>query len=195
MFYAYALLDDKGAEQYDLHSAAQLAEDMYGDDWATHYGRQLPAVNVKVYSYPSACLVAGHFDCSEEVAQRALEWAFEMGRQQFWEDIQEWAEDCFEWHVKIYNAGRYGGWAVVEGLPDIEDWDAIALGQWRRFAKQCADEIAYLTSADRVLEDIEANRWAEENAEQYNFTDTKEGTVCYADVPRCSHCKGKEVSP
>jgi hypothetical protein len=33
MFYAYALLDDKGAEQYDLHSAAQLAEDMYGDDW------------------------------------------------------------------------------------------------------------------------------------------------------------------
>lgn len=32
-FYAYSLLDSRGREQYDLQSAAQLAEDMYGEDW------------------------------------------------------------------------------------------------------------------------------------------------------------------
>lgn len=39
------------------------------------------------------------------------------------------------YHVQVYSEGRQGGWCVVHGLPDIEEWDAIALGRWARFAK------------------------------------------------------------
>lgn len=39
----------------------------------------------------------------------------------------------------IWSAGRSGGWLVVEGLPNIEDWDAIMLARWRRFAKDVSD--------------------------------------------------------
>lgn len=38
-----------------------------------------------------------------------------------------------KYHVNVYSAGRSGGWLVVDGLPDIDEWDAIALGRWRRF--------------------------------------------------------------
>lgn len=40
-----------------------------------------------------------------------------------------------KYHVNVHSAGRSGGWCVVSGLPDIESWDAIALGEWRRFDK------------------------------------------------------------
>src|SRR5581483_5343818 len=33
MFYSFALLDEKGKEQYTLTDAAALAERMYGEDW------------------------------------------------------------------------------------------------------------------------------------------------------------------
>ena len=39
------------------------------------------------------------------------------------------------YHVNVYSAGRSGGWLVVDGLPDIDTWDAIDLGVWRRFDK------------------------------------------------------------
>lgn len=45
------------------------------------------------------------------------------------------------YHVQAYSAGRSGGWLVVDGLPDIDDWDAIALNDWRRFHK-CVRAIA-----------------------------------------------------
>lgn len=39
------------------------------------------------------------------------------------------------YHVQVYSEGRSGGWCVVHGLPEIEEWDAIALGRWARFEK------------------------------------------------------------
>lgn len=43
---------------------------------------------------------------------------------------------------KVWQTGRSGGWLYVEGLPDVESWDAIMLGKWSRFAKGCAEIVA-----------------------------------------------------
>ena len=152
-------------------------------------GPYLPAVNVKYYGRSHADAVAERFKCSKEVAQRACNWAWEMACESFWDCVQDTAEWALGAGVKVWQAGRSGGWAVVEGLPELESWDAVQLAKWRRFEKACKADVEYRTSQEAVLEDIEANRWAEENAEAYNFIDKKDGeTVCLADVPRCTHC-------
>ncbi len=155
-----------------------------------HGGPYFPAVNVKHYGSGHGSKVQEKFSCTEEVAERALQWQWEACCKMFWEDIQEWAKECFGPRVKVWSAGRSSGWAVVEGLPDLDDWNAIQLGKWAKFAKMCSREIEYLASEEVIIEDIEANRWAEENSEQYNYTDKRDGkTVCLADVPRCAHCR------
>jgi hypothetical protein len=60
-------------------------------------------------------------------------WAFacEAG----WEQLQTEAEHYFGSGVSVYAEGRSGGWAVVDGLPDVESWDAVALAKWRGFEK------------------------------------------------------------
>ncbi len=154
-----------------------------------YYGPQLPAVNVKCHGSGYGNEVQEKFNCTEEVTERALQWQWETACEMFWEYVQEWARECFGTGVKVWSAGRSSGWAVVEGLPDLEDWDAIQLGKWTKFAKMCSREIVHLTSKEVVIEDIKANRWAEENSEQYNYTDKENGeTICLADVPRCAHC-------
>jgi hypothetical protein len=143
-----------------------------------------PAVNVKVYSGPRTSQVEDYFKCSEEVASQALQYAFESAQGRFWEDVQDVARDIFGKHVKVYSEGRSGGWLIVQGInTDVESWDAIAVSEWGKLAHWCAREIAYLTSWDYVREDIEANEWAKDGAELYNFRETKDGrTHCIADL-------------
>lgn len=43
---------------------------------------------------------------------------------------------------RVWQTGRSGGWLYVEGLPDVETWDAIQLGKWSRFAKMCDEIVA-----------------------------------------------------
>lgn len=52
-----------------------------------------------------------------------------------WEMLDEEAKTIFGPSVKVYSDGRSDGWAVVHGLSDVEGWDAVALGKWRRFCK------------------------------------------------------------
>jgi hypothetical protein len=118
-----------------------------------------PAVNVKVYgstwdvklpmhlgsSYP-----AGHPELIEESWTHPLfthEWIDENVSSEtldsfFWQacrDGFEWiesnAQDIFDSDVKVYSEGGSGGWAVPDGLPDFDSWDAIMLGKWRRFER------------------------------------------------------------
>lgn len=146
------------------------------------YGRRVPAVNVKVYNVPSTNVVIERFGCDEKTAEQALSYSHDSQQQIFWEDIHAVVLDIFGSHAKAYSAGRSGGWLVVNGLPDIESWDAIAVGRWAKLCKYCRDEIAYRTSAEAMLEDIEANQWAKPFAEQYNFVDTATGPKCIADL-------------
>ena len=141
------------------------------------HGRK-PAVNVKVYNYPNTSKVVDAFKCSEPVASKALEYAFESAQQRFWEDVQDVARDIFGPRVKVYSEGRSGGWLIVEGInEDVESWDAIAVAKWGRLVKWCQEEIESLTSWECVHEDIEANEWAKEGAELYNYMDLKDGRI------------------
>lgn len=68
-----------------------------------------------------------------EVAQPAEDFANEDG----WEQADETANDVWPSpRVKVYSDGCSYGWLIVEGLSPVEEWDAIALGRWRKFAKQ-----------------------------------------------------------
>lgn len=49
-------------------------------------------------------------------------WYSEACSQGF-EQAEEIAQALFGPDVKVYSAGRSGGWLIVEGLPNVEDWD------------------------------------------------------------------------
>jgi hypothetical protein len=129
-------------------------------------GPLYPSVNVKCYKFPDIDDVMERFGCSEKTAERALEYAFETHAEMFWETAKD---DLTEHYfvgerLKLYSAGRSGGWLVVVGLPDIEDWDAIALSRWARFATGIRREVDWLGEKDNVLELIALNEWATDQA-------------------------------
>ena len=75
------------------------------------------------------------------------EW-FEAACTVGWEQVEELALEIFgRYGVRrrdVRQDGRSGGWCVVEGLSDVESWDAIQLGRWRRFEVGCraiADDV------------------------------------------------------
>lgn len=123
-----------------------------------YYGPQLPAVNVKVRGgLESVSLPLDLGQVSEdggatftpvttpedftrewleglpEEATGALwEWALESG----WEMLRADAAEIFSaYDIEVWAEGRSGGWAVVSGLPEIEEWDAVLLAKWRRFER------------------------------------------------------------
>src|SRR5512146_2544239 len=60
----------------------------------------------------------------------------------FWEEcnagfrvLDQAAKDIFGAGVEVWAEGRSGGWAVVSGLDEIEDWDAPMPAKWREFEK------------------------------------------------------------
>lgn len=140
-----------------------------------------PAVNVKVYRTPTTDDVVERFKCSEAQAQRACEYCFNSMQQIFWEEIEPMAQEIFP-HVKVYSEGRSGGWLVVHGLPEVETWDAVMLGKWRKFENMVKVTIKGNCDKTAWLDSIEANKWYQEGAELYNFYDAKNGHVCLSEM-------------
>lgn len=162
------------------------------------YGTYYPAVNVKHHGSSGLHqAVMEKFGCSDSVAEKALEYAWESACRSFWEYWQDTTGDLENglygspeyayfpgYKVRVYSAGRSGGWLIVQGLPPVEEWDAIAVNRWAKFQKDVKADVEYRLGKEQVLEDIEANRWAEEGAELYNFTDTKKGTFSIVDIKK-----------
>ena len=134
-----------------------------------YLGPLLPAVNVKRFTYPDVYDVMDAFDCTEEAAQQALNWAFDSTQELFW---QEAAQNLAEIHliphfgrVQTYSAGRSAGWLIAHGLTDREgveeEWDALDLTAWYAFEKAVKDHIKFITSWDYVKELIDSNGWTE----------------------------------
>lgn len=150
--------------------------------------RRLPAINVKVYDVGiTESDVQERFGCTYEQAEQAIRFAFESAQERFWESAMELAEHClsrrgiFKYEaVTVYQLGRCGGWLVVDGLPELERWDAIAVTQWAGFVKAIEADIAFLKEC--LLDNIEANEWYKAGAEQYNFIDGADGPICIADM-------------
>lgn len=121
-----------------------------GYDWSTRH----PAVNVKVYGSPGdpqSPKYHGEFEGMTEewfdaYAEKNSEWLFESACESNREMIVNDAQEIFGSHVKVYYEGRSGGWAIVDGIADIDEWDAIMLSKWRRFeryAKMLAADVPY----------------------------------------------------
>jgi hypothetical protein len=161
------------------------------------YGCPYPAVNVKVHRLGVTTQdVVDRFGCTEAQAEKALEFAFEAACQQFWEYWQDTTGCCenglsgspeyayFPGYKPVaYSVGHSGGWLIVQGLPPVEDWDAIMLRGWAKFQRHVLEDVKYRIGKDTMLEDIEANEWYKEHADQYNFYQGKgKQSVCIADV-------------
>ena len=165
-------------------------------DVETHgelYRKQYPAVNVKVYNFPSIDKIADHFNCEIAEAERAGEYAFESACEIFWNELaQTIADDVFgEKEVKVYSQGRNDGWLIVEGLPDIELWDLMMMNKWHSFETKVKREVKYQTSEDMIFGNIEANEWCKPMAEKYNFVALPNGqTKCIADMKQEAIAKG-----
>lgn len=74
------------------------------------------------------------------------------------------AEEVFGQRVDVYRVGRSGGWLVVKGLPDVDEWDAVMVAKWGKFARWAratADAIPEMT-----LSLIAINRYEPWLAEQ-----------------------------
>lgn len=127
-----------------------------------YYGKSYPAVNVKVYHWPKISDLERELSCSEEEAEKAVEIAFQSAQEAFWQlgEAEEIVNECFGKGVKFYSEGRSGGWLIVQGLKDFEYWDAIDLAKWRKFEKMIKAEVKWLTSTERMVEEIRANEWA-----------------------------------
>lgn len=148
-------------------------------------GKNYPSINVKVRKLVGGDISAEELKCSEETREKALEFAFETQQKQFWDEAQFLAEVCLERNVKVYSEGRSGGHLIVEGLPDIDEWDAVMCGRWFKFVKAIEEDIKWRCSKETLLEDILSNRWNEEGAEKYNFFDAEDGqTVCISEMKK-----------
>ncbi len=148
------------------------------------YGGVMPAVNVKIHDFSGydearAALEARGVD--PEVAEKAVEWADEANRETFWEQAQDDAEFylCkrrmtgrysrfgFSPSLRIEQQGRSGGWLVVAGIgDDPTEWNRAQRVRWHRFERAMRENVRYFTSAEGLLEIIDANDWCEGIARQ-----------------------------
>ena len=145
------------------------------------YGPRKPAVNVKIYtslwqvklpiclggvseigsdeikwSYTDPAFTSDWVE--EHLTEEQVEADFGLACELGWETLQEIADEIFGSGVKVWQAGRSGGWAVVDGLPDFDYWDAIDLGKWRKFeklAKAVADGIPEAMMTDIYINEFE----------------------------------------
>ena len=104
--------------------------------------------------------VAERLGCSLAQAETCLQYVGETLAERFWEDAEDTARDIFgDKSLTVYSEGRSGGWLVVNGLPDIEYWDAIMLGKWRSLKVRLQNEIKHIGDFDDIIDLIEANGW------------------------------------
>ena len=142
-----------------MKSYSKADVEMHSDGFGR--GRR-PAINVKCHNFPSVDKIAAHYGKDEDDADvsQAVDWLFELEQESFWQFARLQATEVFG-RVKIYNEGRSGGWLVVDGLKDFDDWDAIDLAKWRKFERWIkgaipTDNADWLSS---MIDTIDANEW------------------------------------
>lgn len=156
-----------------------------------YHGKVYPCVNVKAYHFPLPGLVESEFGCDERTAERALEYAFECACETFWECVGDDVANFLPRAKGHHQDGRSGGWLCVEGLPPVEEWDAIAVSAWGRFERAVKETIAELTSDETTLSMIRANEWFKPRSERLNFVVAKDGKpTCIADMKAAAIAAG-----
>ena len=152
-------------------STAATKDDVRRSYHQGHDGDPMVNVKVRTWPFPANGLklldkydgpINPHFTedwIERHTTDEQLDQLFWLCCEDQWQMLQQEAEEIFDTEVRVWSAGRSGGWAVVHGLKDIDDWDAIALGRWRRFekvARELADDVPYLIISQVYLNDFQA---------------------------------------
>jgi len=138
-----------------------------------------PALNVKAYHFTHPNTVQERFGCSREEAEQVLQWAFDLARAEFWEEAQEIAH---KYNLgKVYQEGRSGGWLVVS-MNDDDGWSEEEADNWQAFEEEIKALKVSQCSDENTLALIEANRWLETGARQYNFFLKNGKAYCFVDL-------------
>ena len=152
------------------------------------YSPARPAVNVKCYKgIESVDFSQFHADADpgftldwvrENVSDERVNDSFSYACERQWEQVEIDAEECFGKGAKVYAEGRSGGWAVVDGLPPFESWDAIMTSRWSQFSKlasglaadipyQIVDDLCYNlyipakeAATESYIEEVTNNAWS-----------------------------------
>lgn len=161
----------------------------------SRYMQMLPAVNVKAHHGARGLVdaIVERFGYSVAQAEVAAQFAWDSACEMFWEDAASEAPDFLGHSVKVWSAGRCGGWLVVEGLPDVDGWDAVAVSRWGRFAQEMRSRVDYYGTRDGIacmLDEIDANEWYKDGSERYNFVDTSAGPACIAGMKAQARAAG-----
>jgi hypothetical protein len=145
------------------------------------YRSHKPAVNVKVHDdindgYRAFVKHSGEdIDplfteewIEEHISEERMYSYWERAIESSWENLQNDAVEIFGQGTKVYAEGRQGGWAYIDGMTadDVESWDAIEFGKWRRFAKYAraqADDVMYLVVDGIYYNAFQA--WKDERSE------------------------------
>lgn len=143
------------------------------------YRQGLPAVNVKVYrslaeevrlqrdrdEFSGAFLdwVVGLLDAEYP----PLDDVWECATGGAWDDLAEEADHVFGPGVEISQAGRSGGWCVVSGIGDPEDWATVCVRcGWGEGDHDDDDECeGFRANAERM------NQWDEFEVSARNLAD------------------------
>lgn len=115
-----------------------------------------PMLNIKIYG-PVPQSVAAQVEADSGMTGFAawyaaqdsddVDWAWQVACEDGVEQATDVAGDIFgdaygkhaHDRRRVWQAGRSGGWLYVNGLDDIDGWDAIAVSRWGRFATRIED--------------------------------------------------------
>jgi hypothetical protein len=142
------------------------------------FNRSKPAVNVKVYSGLLSVKLPICLGGVSEIGSDEIQWQytdpeftvdwieenvegldefFAFACERGWEELQDIAEQIWYSGVKVWQQGRSGGWAVVDGLNHFDHWDAIDLAKWRSFERKAKAIAAGIPEA--MMTDIYINEF------------------------------------
>ncbi len=142
-----------------------------------------PAIKIKSYHFPHAGKIESRFKCTESIAEKAGEYAFNCACRDFWESLPEITGKYFP-RVKFYQAGRSGGWIEFE-LEKPDKWDGQTLNRWGIMERRIKESIRWYESEEYIFDMIESNKWNLPNAREYNF---------YEDAKGNNHCIAEEIN-
>lgn len=149
------------------------------------FGRSRPAVNIKVRGYwrdvplpnPEYDITNPAFShewIEENLSEDALADYFWLACESELEYYEGYAQEIFnDPKLKLYTEGRSGGWAVIDGIEDTDEWNAIDLAKWRKFervGRELADgipaQMLSLIYINRFEPMLEAKQAAQERSER-----------------------------
>jgi len=129
------------------------------DDITCHrdrFGPRHPAINVKVrqWGYDAEQLMEDEPALDKVQAEAILQEVYTVHATGFWDDAQWKVEELWGRGLKVYQEGRSGGWLVVHGLPDVDEWDGKMLMKWRSLEVWAKAEVKHRCSIEAIKETI-----------------------------------------